>query len=180
VTRPAAKPNGDSGVGYNFINSFSDRCAITGVLAGFAIAIASIVVVVDNAQEVVFWIVRFKDVAASLIGLAAVLFVIAMECFLAAKENNPWDLSHAYEQAIKGKRSEAAWDAVRKKMVSNLSSWEHIGRSAYNFAIIALFIGMGFAFYPFSPSAALLVAGVGAGFEIWQMLKFVRPAGHGE
>lgn len=163
------------GLGYNFVNSFSDRCAVTGVLAGFAIAVASIVIVVDNSGDVLFWIVRFKDVAASLIGLSAALFLIAMECFLAAKENNPWDLSDDFEKALESANNGRKWEEVREQMTMNLQTWEHIGRTAYNFAILALFTGMGFAFFAFSPGTAILVAGVGVGFEVWQMLTFTRP-----
>lgn len=153
--------------GYNLINTFSDRCAASGVLAGFAIAVAAIVVAVGSASAHVVGPVRFRDVGAGLIGLSAVLFLVSLEYFLSARENNPWDLPEKYEAALA--RDLPDFTARLRAMSAEMARCEAIGRHAYNFAIFALFVGLFFALYPFSPGAAVLVAGVGIGFEVYQM-----------
>ena len=154
--------------GYNFLNCLSDRCAAAGVLAGFSITVATLVATVASTSDVIFGPIRFRDVAGGLIGLSAVLFLVSLEYFLSAKENNPWDvnLTQEYLQAVQQKTGEFA--ARWAKMPQDSTLAEGNGRRAYNIAILALFVGMFFAFYPFSPGAAVTIAGVGIGSQVYQ------------
>lgn len=167
---PRKYPGGITTTGYNVINTFTDRCAAAGVLAGFSIAVAAIIVAVTGSTPSIAADLHFKDLSSALIGLAGVLFIASMEFFLRAKENNAWDLAQKYQHAIWTELGSQEFRRRFDQMGQALVASERYGRNAYNLAIVLLFVGMFFVLYPVSPPAAFVVSGGGLLLQLIQVL----------
>jgi hypothetical protein len=155
---------------YNIFNCLGDRIAVTGVLAGFSIAIATVILTFGGGGENLVGPVRYSDVSSSAVGLAAVLFLVSMEFFLRAKENNPWDLSAPLKEGISSPND--SLETILARMMRVMEGAERIGRHTYNAAIFLLFVGMFFFFFPFSIGTAIVVSGAAIAFEVYQAVTF--------
>jgi len=160
--------------GYNLLDCLSDRCAAAGVLAGFSITVSTIATTIAASSEVLVSPFSFRDLASTLICIAAVLFLVALEYFLSAKENNAWDLNPNYVTDVR----ETVKDFDKKLIEMHLimKAAEMHGRRAYNLAVYTLFGGMFFASSPFSPIAAVIISVVGVESQVYQAWPFRGPA----
>jgi hypothetical protein len=169
-------PGGVTTTGYNIINTFTDRIAAAGVLAGFSIAVVALIVAVTGSTPTIVDGLHFKDLSSALVGLAAVLFIASMEFFLNAKENNVWDLPQKYQDAVAAALGDRVptdklpdlFNAMNDALVAS----ERYGRYAYNVAIFLLFIGIFFVLYPVSWLAAVIVLVSGLFLELWQAVRW--------
>lgn len=165
-------PGGVTTTGYNIINTFTDRIAVAGVLAGFSIAVAALIVAVVGSTPTIAYGLHFKDLSSMFVGLAAVLFIASMELFLNAKENNYWDLPAAYKNTLEEALKKHNLRLPYSNMNEALKASEQYGRYSYNLAIILLFIGMFFVLYPVSVLAAIVVPIGGFSLEIVQAVRW--------
>jgi hypothetical protein len=161
-------PGGVKTTGYNIINTFTDRIAAAGVLAGFSIAVVALIVAVTGSTPTIADGLHLKDLSSALIGLAAVLFIASMEFFLNAKENNFWDLTTGYKDAVVKAFGNDKPPDQSSAMNEALKASERYGRYAYNLAILLLFIGMFFVLYPVSWLGAVVILVSGLFLELVQ------------
>jgi len=156
-------------IGFNWRNTLSDFASIAGILAGFCVAFIGIILNWSVANTSIYnTSLTWGDIAVSLVGISAALFIAASQLFLRAKDSNMWNLSEKHERYLKKEVFGAEWEKIKEENLNNCKRCEMWGRRFYNPAIIVMFLGLGFLIAPYNYAIAIIVAGSGISLELWQ------------
>ncbi len=179
-----SQPDKENG-SHNWIKALPTFAQIAGILAGFCITFVALIIQNKSSGiDLCAITISSNGVAALLLGTSAVLFIFAMQQFMRAYECNLWDLPSAYVDYIKkipddndgnakdaSKQSENNFEKKATESYTYSFKEESVGRQAYNFALIFMFLGLGMAIISFSIIIGSFIAILGIITEAWQYFK---------
>jgi hypothetical protein len=158
--------------GYNWRNVLGDFAAISGVLAGFTIAMVVFILGWSVADTPLLWGVTWANVGVLLNGAASGLFIAASEFFLSSKEFDAWALPQRYEDDLERrfKQQGQDWAKIKEDNLMKCGRNEGHGRYCYNLAIFLMFLSLFFVIGPYNVYVATIVSGLGIALEAYQWL----------
>jgi len=167
--------------GYNWRNTLGDATSVSGVLAGFAVAFAGLVL--QSQRDLTLatmtcasatFVIYSNSVGLLLSGMSAVFFVSSLEFSLTARSHDVWALPSEYEESLK-KGYEAKglkWSVTRDEQDRLCRKYCNRSRLFYNIGIFLIFLALGFTILPYSLVVGMTTSAIGFIFEIVQMLTF--------
>lgn len=167
--------------GYNWRNTLGDATAVSGILAGFAIAFVGLILQSQKDRTLLTITNPSGDfnLSANLIGLflssiSATLFIASFEFSLEAKTFDVWALPKEYEKLLSSGFEEMneSWPQIRDKQDALCRKYSNNSRHLYNLGIFSIFSALGFAILPYSFSIGITAAVIGWVAEIAQVLLF--------
>jgi len=144
-----------------------------GGLAGFAFALIGLLLLGQYGNESIgFGSLTFGQIAISLDGISAALFIGAAEFFFHAIEFDVYSLppSPSYPESVTKILKNPESEYIKKQ--NELLHFNYtIASILYNIAIMALFSGLLFAMWPFNPWIAAIITGFGILVEGLQVVR---------
>jgi hypothetical protein len=161
-------------VGYNWRGTLTDYSQISGVLAGFCLALIVFVLGWKVSDTIVLYNLTYGEVSVLIIGIAAGLYIAAMEFFLSAKGFDLWALSEEYQTELKVRNelSNEEWMTARTKVDETCERYDNFGRYCFNVAMFLIFLGISVVIAPFNFTIAIVVGVFGILLEVSQIIYF--------
>ncbi len=152
---------------YNWRETTPLYASISGVLAGFSITFIVFLLREDQSTQQIAYGISWVSLSALMMGATAVLFIQASQYFLTAKDHDVYGMPE-------DKRGNLNEEAKGVELAKNLRN-VRFGGLLYNVGRVTLFLGVGFALFPFFPIVAVLVGAGGIGFEVYQVVSASKP-----
>jgi hypothetical protein len=164
--------------GYNWRNALSDATAVSGILAGFAIAFIGLILqsqkdfllgslIYDNWSLTIY----ANSLGLLLAAFAAALFITSVELSLMAKTFDIWNIPKEYSAFLR-KGFKKKWSEVCHDQDAHCKKYDNLSRHAYNCAIFSIFAAMGLTVTPYNLTAGILTTMMGWVAELIQMSLF--------
>lgn len=163
---------GEKVTGYNWRNVLGDFAAISGVLAGFTIALVVFILGWSVADTPLLQNVTWANIGVLLSGAASGLFIAASQFFLSSREFDAWALPERYENDLERRFKEQGqdWAKIKEDSLTKCGKQEIYGRHCYNLAIFLMFLSLFFVVGPYNLYVATIVSGLGIALEAYQWL----------
>jgi hypothetical protein len=153
--------------GYNWRDTLGDFAALSGVLAGFTLALVVFILGWSIADQPLYSGITYGHVGVLLNGISSALFIAASEFLLMSKEHNVWALPDKYEEHLNEIFRD--WGKIKTENLDRCLHYERRGRYCYNLGIYLIFVALLFVIGPYNLLIGLVVSGLGIGLEIYQM-----------
>jgi hypothetical protein len=164
--------------GYNWRNALSDATAVSGILAGFAIAFIGLIL--QSQKDLLLgsltygnWIliVYTNHLGLLIAGSAAALFITSLEMSLMAKTFDIWEIPKEYSDFLR-KGFKKKWSDVCHEQDALCKKYDNLSRHAYNAAVFSIFAAMGLTVAPYNSSVGLVITLMGWVAEFIQICLF--------
>lgn len=167
--------------GDNWRNTLGNATAVSGILAGFAIAFVGLILQ-SQKDLTLLTITNFSGgfvLSANMIGLfvssiSVMLFIASLELSLEAKTYDVWALPKEYDEFLSSgfKEIKESWLRTRAEQDGLCRRYTDLSRHLYNLGVFSIFLALGFAILPHSLSIGIAAAVIGWVAEIVQMRLF--------